>query len=219
MSEQEATDLLLANLDGKPFADPNPLRFTAGHRERAWEKNVVALGLAGGFLEPLESTAIHLVQSAIARLIAYFPTSAFGEQEIARFNRDTAREYTDIRDFLVLHYKATEREDSEFWRYCRHLEPPEGLAEKLAMFRSSGRVIREHEELFTETSWLSVMAGQGIEPQGYHPVAGLLDEAETLKRLDHIHSVIAQAVSQMPTQDDFLAQQGSAIPATERVQA
>jgi len=219
MEQDEATDLLLANLDGEPFADPNQLRFTAGHRTRAWEKNVVALGLAGGFLEPLESTAIHLVQSAIARLMAYFPTTAFGEQEIARFNRDTEREYVDIRDFLVLHYKATERDDSEFWRYCRNLDPPDGLAEKLAMFRGSGRVVREHEELFTETSWLSVMAGQGVEPQGYHPVAGLLDEAETRQRLEHIREVVAQAVSQMPTQDQFLAQQGSAIPASERVSA
>ncbi|WP_338243489.1 tryptophan halogenase family protein [Aurantiacibacter hainanensis] len=217
MKEDEATELLLANLDGTPFADPNQLRFTAGYRERMWEKNVVALGLAAGFLEPLESTAIHLVQSSIARLMAYFPTTAFGEQEIAQFNRATIREYVDIRDFLVLHYKATEREDSEFWRYCKHLDPPDGLSEKLAVYQGSGRVIREHEELFTETSWLSVMAGQGIEAKGHHPVAMLLDEAETRERLGHIRQVLAQAVSQMPSQDEFLAQQGSAIPAAEQI--
>ncbi|MFB0612916.1 tryptophan halogenase family protein [Aurantiacibacter poecillastricola] len=219
IGEDEATDLLLANLDGEPFAQPNHLRFTAGHRERFWEKNVVALGLAGGFLEPLESTAIHLVQSSIARLMAFFPTTAFGEQEVRRFNRETTREYVDIRDFLVLHYKATERDDSEFWRYCRNLPPPDGLAEKLAIYEGSGRVLREHEELFTETSWLSVMAGQGIKPKGYHPVAAMLDEEETTRRLAHIRQVVAQAVSQMPTQDDFLQQQGSAIAASERVTA
>ena len=217
MDQDAATDLLLANLDGDPLAEPNHLRFTAGHRERFWDKNVIGIGLAGGFLEPLESTAIHLVQSSVARLLAYFPTAAFGGAEIDRFNSETAREYRDIRDFLVLHYKATERDDSEFWRYCRDLEPPEGLAEKIELFRSSGRVIREHEELFTEASWLAVMAGQGIEPQSYHPVAALLDDAETLQRLEHIRQVVAHAVSKMPTQDQFLAQQGSAIDASERL--
>ena len=217
MDSDAATDILLANLDGKPLADPNHLRFTAGHRERMWEKNVVALGLAAGFLEPLESTSIYLVQSAIARLMAYFPTTAFGEHETARFNRGTVDEYVDIRDFLVLHYRATEREGSEFWRYCRNLDPPDGLAEKMDVFRGSGRLLRGYEQLFTEASWLAVMAGQGVKPRGYHPVAAMLDDAETRQRLGHIRQVIQQAVSQMPTQDDFLARQGSAIAPAERI--
>ena len=141
ISDDEATAMLLANLDGEPLADPRPLRFTAGHRKKAWDKNVVALGLAGGFLEPLESTSIHLVQSGIARLMTLFPTRDFDEREIERYNDQTIQEYVDIRDFLVLHYKATERDDSDFWNYCRNIEPPEGLADKLAMFRSSGRVL------------------------------------------------------------------------------
>ena len=211
MSDQEATDLLLANLDGKPLAEPNMLRFTGGHRKRAWEKNVVALGLAGGFLEPLESTAIHLVQTAIARLMAYFPTRAFSPLEIERFNREHVQDYIDIRDFLVLHYKATERDDSEFWNYCRELEPPESLEEKLALFRSSGRVIREQQELFTETSWLSVMVGQGVAAGGYHPAAVMLAPDEVLRRLRHIREVTAKAVSQMPEQERFLREQGGAM--------
>lgn len=219
MEDQEALDLLLANLDGEPLAEPNFLRFTAGHRARFWEKNVVALGLAAGFLEPLESTAIHLVQSGIARLMALFPTSAFAQAEIDRFNLESARDYVDIRDFLVLHYKATERDDSEFWRYCRNLPPPPGLADKLALFESSGRVIREHNELFTETSWLSVMAGQGVEPRGYHPVASMLDDEETLRRIRHIGEVVANAVAQMPTQEEFLAGIGGAIDAGSRAAA
>ncbi len=215
MDDDAALELLLANLDGKPLAEPNRLRFTAGHRERLWDKNVVALGLAGGFLEPLESTAIHLVQSSIARLMALFPTTAFTQPEIDRFNFESVRDYVDIRDFLVLHYSATERTDSEFWRYCRQLDPPIGLAEKLALFESSGRVIREHNELFTETSWLSVMAGQGVNPRAFHPVASMLDDTETRRRLAHIREVVASAVGQMPTQDEFLAQIGGAIdPAT-----
>ncbi|NVD43414.1 tryptophan halogenase family protein [Qipengyuania atrilutea] len=217
MSREDATDLLLANLDGQPLADPNQLSFTAGHRARAWEKNVVALGLAAGFLEPLESTSIHLVQSGIARLLSLFPDTSFGATEIARFNEETDREYADIRDFLVLHYNASERDDSEFWRYCRNLELPEGLREKLEMFRSSGRIFRENNELFTEASWLAVMSGQGVHPERYHPVAGLLDEAETLERLRHIREVIAHTVEQLPTQDAFLQQRGGAVPPGERL--
>lgn len=209
MSADEATALLLANLDGEPMAEPNHIRFTAGYRHRAWEKNVVALGLAGGFLEPLESTAIHLVQSAIARLMTLFPTREFKVREIERFNRESIEDYVEIRDFLVLHYKATERNDSPFWDYCRTLEPPLGLAEKLAMFRSSGRVFRENQELFTETSWLSVMVGQGIQAGGYHPAADLIPDDETLTRLAHIRGVVQSAADAMPTQSQFLAQQGS----------
>lgn len=204
VSDDEAAATLLANLDGRPLADPRPLRFLAGHRKKAWVKNVVALGLAGGFLEPLESTSIHLVQSGIAQLMTLFPTRQFDETEIERFNAQTVKEYVDIRDFLVLHYKATERSDSDFWNYCRTLDPPDGLADKLAMFRSNGRVFRENNELFTETSWLAVMVGQGIETAGYHPAADILPDDETLRRLAHVREVIAQTASVMPTQEEFL---------------
>jgi tryptophan halogenase len=211
MSEDEATQLLLDNLDGEPLAEPNQLRFTAGYRQESWCRNVVAIGLSGGFLEPLESTAIHLIQSGIARLMTLFPTRAFSPPEIARYNRQSVQDYVDIRDFLVLHYSATERDDSEFWRYCRNLDPPDGLLEKLEMFRSSGRVFREHNELFTETSWLAVLAGQGIEAGGYHPAADLLPPQETLRRLGHIREVVARAVDEMPTQEAFFGVHGSAI--------
>jgi tryptophan halogenase len=219
IGEDEATEVLLANLQAEPLASPNQLRFTAGHRAKAWDKNVVALGLAAGFLEPLESTSIHLVQSGIARLMTLFPTREFGEREIERYNRQTAQEYVDIRDFLVLHYMATERDDSEYWNYCRNIEPPAGLADKLAMFRSSGRVFREHNELFTETSWEAVLVGQGIPPGGYHPVADLLPDDETLRRLASIRRTIAQTVAQMPTQDEFLERNGGAIDPAMRMSA
>lgn len=212
LSEDEAIATLLANLDGPALAEPRPLRFRAGHRDRAWIGNVVALGLAGGFLEPLESTSIHLIQSGIARLMALFPTRGFDAVEIDRFNRETAQEYADIRDFLILHYKATQRDDSAFWRRCRDLEPPEGLREKLAMFARNGRIFRKQEELFPEASWLAVMNGQGVVPQGYHPVADLLSDAETLERLKHIAQVIDETADAMPLQDDYLRQIGCALP-------
>src|SRR4051794_32266663 len=210
LSDDEAAETLLANLDGPALAEPRILRFKAGHRKKAWVKNVVALGLAGGFLEPLESTSIHLVQSGLARLLTLFPTRSFDEDEIDRYNALTEREYVDIRDFLVLHFNATERDDTPFWDYCRTLEPPEGLAYKIDMFRRNGRIFREHDELFTETSWLSVMVGQGIEAGGYHPAADILPDAETLKRLGHIREVVANTARLMPIQADFLRDHDSA---------
>jgi tryptophan 7-halogenase len=210
ISDDEAASVLLANLDGAPLADPKPLRFKAGHRRKAWVKNVVALGLAGGFLEPLESTSIHLVQSGIARLMSLFPTKRFDQLEVDRYNAMSVQEYVDIRDFLVLHYNATERDDSPFWDYCRNLEVPEGLRYKIDMFRLNGRIFREHDELFTETSWLAVMVGQGIEPGGYHPAADILPDEETLQRVRHIREVVANAAQLMPLQQEFLNQHGSA---------
>jgi len=209
MSDDEAAAILLANLDGPALAEPRQLRFQAGHRRKVWDKNVVALGLASGFLEPLESTSIHLVQTGIARLMTLFPTRDIKAVEIDRYNAQTAREYVDIRDFLVLHYKATRRDDSAFWDYCRTLPPPPGLAAKLDMFRANGRIFREHEELFTETSWLSVMVGQGIEAGAYHPAADLLPDAETLTRLTHIREVIDATADALPTQGAFLARHNS----------
>jgi tryptophan halogenase len=204
LSDDEAATTLMANLGGAPLGDPRALRFKAGRRMRPWVKNVVALGLAGGFLEPLESTSIHLVQSGIARLMTLFPTRGFDSLEIDRFNQQTEQEYIDIRDFLVLHYHATERDDTPFWDYCRTLTPPEGLAYKLAMFRRNGRIFREHNEIFTETSWLAVMVGKGIVPAGYHPAADVLPDAETLTRLAHIRDVIAAVVPALPLHRDVV---------------
>ncbi|HEX7851172.1 MAG TPA: tryptophan halogenase family protein [Sphingomonas sp.] len=216
LSDDEAVATLLANLDGAPLGEPKQLRFTAGHRRRAWIGNVVALGLAGGFLEPLESTSIHLVQSGIARLMALWPTRRLDQIEIDRFNAETVQEYTDIRDFLVMHYNATERDDTPFWDYCRTLTPPEGLAYKLDMFRANGRVFREHNELFTETSWLAVIVGKGIEAGGYHPAADLMSETETLDRLRHIRGVVRETANAMPLQDDYLRQIGCTLADLKR---
>jgi tryptophan 7-halogenase len=212
LSDDEATATLLANLDAPALAEPRALRFRAGHRDRAWIGNVVAVGLAGGFLEPLESTSIHLIQSGIARLMALFPSRGFDAPEIDRFNRETAQDYADIRDFLILHYKATERDDTAFWRRCRDMTTPDSLAERIALFRRNGRILREQRELFQEASWLAVMHGQGIVPEGYHPVADLLSDVETRERLNHIAQVIEETASTMPLQDEYLRQIGCALP-------
>jgi tryptophan halogenase len=216
MSDDEAVAILLANLDGEPLAEPNMIRFTGGYRKTSWEKNVVALGLAGGFIEPLESTSIYLIQVGIARLLTLFPDKGFSNDLIERFNGQMHDEYVAIRDFLALHYSATERDDTPFWDYCRNMVPPESLARRLDLFRSSGRVFHENNELFSEHSWLAVMTGQGIEAGAYHPVANMLSDEETLKRLAHIRQVVLNAARELPTQDQFLHRQGSAIDPAQR---
>jgi tryptophan halogenase len=209
ISDDEAASVLVSNLDGAPLADLRPLRFKAGHRKKSWIKNVVALGLASGFLEPLESTSIHMVQSGIARLMSLFPTRRFDELEIDRYNELTVQEYVDIRDFLILHYKAVERDDSEFWTSCRAMSVPDRLTHKIEMFRRTGRVIRDQNELFSETSWLAVMIGQGIVPEAYHPFADMLSDSKTLERLAHIREVIENTAALMPMQREFLRQTGA----------
>jgi tryptophan halogenase len=204
VSDDEAAATLLRSLDGEQLAEPRLLRFTGGHRRRPWIGNVVSMGLASGFLEPLESTSIHMVQSAIARLMTLFPSARFEQAEIDEFNRQTIQEYIHIRDFLVLHYQATERTETPFWNECRALPPPPGLARKLDLYRTNGRIVRDKDELFTETSWLAVMAGQGIEAEGYHPILDMIDAQETRHRLADVRAVNQRAVRLMPRHVDFL---------------
>lgn len=199
LSDDEATAMLLANLDGKPTADPRPIRFTTGMRAAPWHKNCVAIGLASGFMEPLESTSIHLVQSAVDRFLKFLPAGAISDTDIAEYNRQTRFEWESIRDFLILHYHRNEREE-DFWRACAAMDIPATLHDKIALFAESGRIFREHEELFTEVGWMQVMLGQGIMPAAYHPIAGgmtgqqlgelmqIADKAATLvvdKMIDH----------------------------------
>ncbi|RYD58838.1 MAG: tryptophan 7-halogenase [Sphingomonadales bacterium] len=204
MSDDEATGILLANLDGKPLADPRVVPFMTGHRNKLWVKNCVALGLAGGFIEPLESTAIWLVQSGLSRFLTMFTDRDFNQADIDRYNRIMTTDYEEIRDFLVLHYNATERDDSPFWDYCRNMEVPERLAEKMRVYRSHGRCFRENEELFNDTSWFAVMHGQLMKAHSYDPVADTMSLDETRARLAHIKEAIANSADYMPRHRDFI---------------
>jgi tryptophan halogenase len=212
ISDDEAASTLLANLDGAPRADPRPLRFTAGHRKAQWVRNCVALGLASGFLEPLESTSIHLVQSALAHLMSLFPDRRFVPTEIEQYNRTMNWEYERIRDFLVLHYNATERNDSPFWNYCRTMSLPDTLKQRLEIFRERGRIFRENNELFTDTSWFAVLVGQEVRPRSYDPLVDTLDDDELRRRLTNIRVTIGKCVDTMPLHQDFIARNCAAAP-------
>jgi tryptophan halogenase len=206
LGDDEAAATLLANLDGPARAAPRFLRFVAGRRRSFWNKNCVALGLASGFLEPLESTSIHLVQSGIAHLMTLFPDRSFSQAEVDRYNRVMTWEYERIRDFIVLHYKATERNDSPFWDYCRTMAIPEFLQEKFDIFLDRGRIFRENDELFNDTSWFAVMVGQNLRPRGHDPLVDVLSDDELRSRMAHIKETIMKSAQVMPSHREFIEQ-------------
>ncbi len=204
MSADEAHDILVNNLAGKPTADPNHLRFVTGKRKKFWNKNVIAIGLSAGFMEPLESTSIHLIMTSVNKLIALLTLEGVFEAQEKAFNRFNDKEYARIRDFLILHYNATSRDDSEFWNYCRTMDVPDTLKEKTDIFRLNGQVFREEDELFTESSWTAVMMGQGVTMGGHNPMADSLDSANTKKEFDEIEASIRWLVQKMPEHSDYL---------------
>ena len=210
VSDDSALETLTSNLDGEPLADPIRLRFTTGHRREFWKKNVLSLGLAAGFMEPLESTSIHLVQTGLARLISLFPDKRFNQIDIDAYNSRTLFEYERIRDFLVLHYIATRRDDTEFWRHCRTLPVPDTLQEKIEQFKSSGRIFRASNELFTESSWLAVLYGQNVRPDGWSPLVDRFDQTEMIERLESIAHLVSKAAEAMPFHADYISEHAAA---------
>ena len=213
LSEEEAAHTLLAHLDGRPLADPRPLRFTTGRRKKAWVKNCVALGLAAGFLEPLESTAIHLTQSGISRLMGLFPDRDFDPAGIEEYNRQSEQLFRHIRDFIVLHYHANERHGLPLWDYCRNMDIPETLARKLDLFRLKGRLFRYEDELFAEASWHAVLIGQNVMPQGYDPLVDIAPDAEIGRALAQMHAAVQAAAAAMPKHGDLIARHCATDPA------
>ena len=205
IEDDAATATLLENLDGRALGEPRLLRFTAGRRRKMWSRNCVALGLASGFLEPLESTSIYLIQSGIARLIDMLPDRRMSPALQSRYNAEEAFELERIRDFLILHYHATARRDSEFWKYCANMAIPPELEEKIRLFRDSGRFYRHADEFFALTSWVQVMIGQGIVPAGYHPLVDAVPAQELAQLGESVRGVIAACVAAMPAHEEFIA--------------
>jgi len=208
IAEDEAVRLLGERLDGAALADAKVLKFTAGRRRKSWIGNVLAIGLSSGFLEPLESTSIHLVQAAIAKLLALFPKTGFDPRVVDKFNREMSLEYEQVRDFIIAHYKVTERDDTEFWRWCQAMVPPDSLTQRLEVFRSRGEVLVGQQELFKETNWFAILAGQGLIPEDYHAVADTIASDELRRRVGMIRSAINERVAGMPPHDLYLDKAG-----------
>ena len=206
MTDDRAHEVLTANLEEEPLAQPRKLSFTAGMRERQWDRNVAALGLAAGFVEPLESTSIHLIQTAINKLFWLFPDRAPTDIERDEFNRLMAEAYEYVRDFIILHYKATARRDTPFWRRMADMAVPDSLAHKLELFREKGRVKRYDHDLFAVPSWVMVMLGQNIEPLGYDSLVDAMDDRKVLAAMREIRETYARVANDLPTHEAFLAQ-------------
>ncbi|MEJ2299522.1 MAG: tryptophan 7-halogenase [Woeseiaceae bacterium] len=202
--EDAAREELLGNLEGEPLTEPRLIRYVTGRRREAWKKNVVAIGLSGGFLEPLESTSIHLIQIGATRLVQLFPFGGNFEALAARYNERTRYDFEHVRDFIILHYTLTRRDDTSFWRSCRDMDIPDSLAERIELFRDSGSIYPAAEELFKVASWLFVMVGQGVMPKHHHYMGALLGDQRLQRALDALRSNIGQAVTAMPMHEDFL---------------
>ncbi|UYY77614.1 tryptophan halogenase family protein [Sphingomonas sp. R1] len=209
LSDDEAAARLLAGLDEPALGDPRPIRFRAGRRETAWAGNVIAIGLASGFLEPLESTSIHLIQSAVERVLKLLPGRRPPAALRDAYNAQAVHEIERIRDFIILHYAANDRAEP-FWRERRETPLPDGLAEKITLWRESGDIVREEGDLFGEVAWLQVLVGQGITARGYHPVAAQPPRAQIAEYLDLLAKLNAREVAQMPTHEEFVRAHGAA---------
>lgn len=205
MTQEAATQRLVESLDGDIIGSPKQLSFTTGRRKKFWSKNCVSLGLSSGFLEPLESTSIHFVQSHVSRLLEYFPDKNFGSATRAEYNRIVGKEFELVRDFLVLHYKQTERDDTEFWRYCRDMTVPDSLNHKMELFAETGHIYREIDDIFRESSWVQVMIGQGLMPRSYHRMADKMSDEKLTRFLADVALLISQTIEPLPTHEEFIA--------------
>ncbi|WP_339688827.1 tryptophan halogenase family protein [uncultured Pseudoalteromonas sp.] len=210
LNDTDAKQLLLSNIQGETLTEPRVIKFKTGRRRKGWNKNCLALGLASAFVEPLESTSIHLIMSGIIRFIRLFPFDGITEQAIHEYNKQLKSEIENIRDFIVLHYKVTDRTDSEFWRHCKNMEVPDTLVHKISLFKETGRVFLDDGDIFRVDSWVQVMLGQGIKPKQYHLIASLMSDDELSHFLISIKQQITQRVAQLPTHKAFLQQYCSA---------
>jgi tryptophan halogenase len=205
-SDEQARQTLLANIEGKVLTEPRFIKFKPGQRRQTWVKNCIATGLASGFIEPLESTSIHLISRSLIRLMQMFPTDGIKQTDVDEFNRQTSHEIEHIRDFIVLHYHVTDRQDTPFWNACRTMSIPASLKHRIELFRETGRVFRVPNELFAENSWIQVMLGQGITPQQHHQVADLMGDEELSRFLNGIRSTVDTTVMQLPKHQAYVEQ-------------
>lgn len=205
LSDDEATQRLIDNVDGAHITEPRTIRFRTGQRKQYWNKNCIALGLASGFVEPLESTSIHMIQNGIMWLLLMFPHQGITASITDQYNATLQREAEHIRDFIIMHYHVTERNDSEFWNYCRNMRIPDTLSHRMELFRETGRVFKPQDDVFAENSWVQVMMGQGIVPQQYHPIVDMMSDNELDGFLKNIESNVTKTVAELPNHADFIS--------------
>ena len=205
LSDDQATSLLLTNIQGDTLIEPRVIPFKTGQRHFHWKKNVVALGLAAGFLEPLESTSIHLIQRGIIRLMQMFPYGGINQPDQHEFNQQMSDEYEFIRDFIIMHYHITERTDTEFWRRNGAMSIPDSLQHRLSLFQESGRVFQAEGDVFGENSWTQVMLGQGLTPASYHPIVDMMSDHELRQFMRHQLQRVELVIKQLPDHNAFIA--------------
>ena len=205
LSDDQATSLLLTNIQGDTLIQPRVIPFKTGQRHFHWKKNVVALGLAAGFLEPLESTSIHLIQRGIIRLMQMFPYGGINQPDQHEFNQQMSDEYEFIRDFIIMHYHITERTDTEFWRRNSAMSIPDSLQHRLSLFQESGRVFQAEGDVFGENSWTQVMLGQGLTPASYHPIVDMMSDHELRQFMRHQLQRVELVIKQLPDHNAFIA--------------
>lgn len=203
LDDESAKKLLMDNVDGEPLIQPRVIKFRTGRRLKQWNKNCLAVGLSSGFLEPLESTSIHLIQQNIIRFLRMFPAGGVVQSDIDEFNRQADFDVTHIRDFIILHYHATERTDTEFWRYCRSMQVPESLRHRIQLFKETGRIFRDGNELFDD-SWQQVLIGQGVIPEHHHPLVDIMSKEELRVFLQKISNRIDSTVEQLPSHQEYI---------------
>ncbi len=204
MSDQQATDKILAEIEGKTIIQPRVIKFRTGRRRKVWNKNVIALGLASGFVEPLESTSIQLIMGGVTRLIHLFPFAGITQSFVDQYNDEVRAEAEKVRDFIILHYKVTDREDTPFWRECKHMQVPESLQRRIDMFKERAHAWQADGELFRLDSWTHVMLGQRLQPRAYHQLVQALPDQDLSRLIENIRGTIAQAVDRMPSHQDFI---------------
>lgn len=204
LSDEKAKENLLQNVVGDPLSQPRVIKFKTGKRRKFWNKNCVAIGLSSGFLEPLESTSIHLIMMGVTRLMQLFPFSGINDSIVNHYNQASSDEFEQIRDFIILHYKATSREDTAFWRFCKNMEIPDTLRQRMNLFVENAQAYQAGGELFRVDSWLQVMMGQGIMPKSYHPFARLMPDNHLREFLGQLKSQVAQVVNRFPEHETFI---------------
>ena len=211
MDDNEAIDILMEGLDSDPIGEPRKIRFKTGYRDALWNKNCIAIGLSAGFLEPLESTSLFLIQQGISRFITLFPTANISTVVRDEYNKQMRKEFHQVRDFIILHYVATQRDDSPFWNYCRNMSIPDSLNEKIDLFKEAGRVFRYDDELFSKPSWIAVLLGQNILPKANDPIVSSLSFEHVNHSLNSMHGAMVKAAEKMTSHEEFLRQYGAEV--------